>query len=172
VEATLGSTSCSGTGTFDPVNQMGPRPALLSRPDMEFLGYPDFTDSLYGRPTRVPSAGSAVILPVRKKTFDDYPDFWKRLWRRASVALDQSDRITRIGYSLPGADEKARKLLLNCPNKQALVTICCGSSTERWQVASEEPNSQISSRERLRSRDGSRRSNVPARPHGRLLADE
>jgi hypothetical protein len=80
-----------------------------------------------------------MILPSRNKRFyvsstvnpREREQFWSALWGQAANALQGSDEIVIIGYSLPGADAEARRLLLEKGNKNSLLTICCGQDTDR-----------------------------------------
>lgn len=119
-----------GTGFLTAGNSLGQRPVLCSRPDFEYLGFPDFIDPLVGQ---LPSAVTitAMIMPILKKAFfkettfgQEWQAFWDMLWGQAGKALDAADEIVLIGYSMPEANERTRALLLDNPNKGARVTIC------------------------------------------------
>jgi hypothetical protein len=63
-----------------------------------------------------------------KTTFGrEWEPFWEQIWGLAEQALQSSDKIVLIGYSMPTADEAARTVLFNTPNKDATITICSGS---------------------------------------------
>ena len=75
---------------------LGDRPVLFFRPDLEYLGYPDFVDPLCANLDSAPSL-SAMILPALPKRFcfetsfgEEWKPFWDGLWRRAQSAVDQS----------------------------------------------------------------------------------
>ena len=77
-----------------------------------------------------------MILPTRRKEFSvatslgaEWTQFYDRLWKEAGGLLDRSDRVVIIGYSMPQADESARKLLLERSNKSVRLAICCGDDT-------------------------------------------
>lgn len=53
------------------------------------------------------------------------------IWSQAANALGRADELVIAGYSLPGADERARALLLGTDNRSARVIIICGSDTQR-----------------------------------------
>jgi hypothetical protein len=114
---------------------LGQRPVLFFRPDLEYLGYPDFVDPSCTGLDRAASL-AAMILPNLEKRFyyetsfgREWEPFWTRLWHRADEALLRSDEIVIIGYSLPTADVDARKLLLETANKRASLSVCCGTQT-------------------------------------------
>jgi hypothetical protein len=73
----------------------------------------------------------SMILPSRSKSFDSRVSLWTHLWSQAERALRTTDEIIVVGYSLPAADEKARRLLLNAGNKNARVHICSGKESPR-----------------------------------------
>lgn len=84
-------------------------------------------------------AGSALtlVLPTYEKRFsvptslgDEWGPFFESLWSQAAEAVQQSDRIVIIGYSVPEADHRARALLLWGTNKRAEVSLCCADSNE------------------------------------------
>lgn len=114
----------------------GPRPVIFRRPDFEYLGYPAAVhDSLC---VGIDSAAviSAMILPTFHKLFyletsvgRKWEPFWGHIWQQAERALQSSEKIVLIGYSMPTADEAARKLLLEAPNSNTNITICCGQGS-------------------------------------------
>lgn len=113
---------------------LGQRPVLRPQ-EFDFLEYPDHRDPLF-KGGGMMRAGS-MVLPSRDKRYHvdtshdphERKDFWDSLFARATTALGSADEITVIGYSLPVADERARKLLLENSNGNALLTICSGSAT-------------------------------------------
>jgi hypothetical protein len=124
----------SGVSTFQPGNTLGARP-VIPRNELFFLGYEDAIDPAFGR------GGAAVpvmIFPARSKDFYfavntgiEYAEFWNELWRQAKVALESAARVVICGYSLLPVDERARKLLLNAPRKDAEIVVASGTDTAR-----------------------------------------
>jgi hypothetical protein len=114
----------------------GPRPVLLPQ-EFEFLECPGITDPRFsgGGMTR----NGSMILPSRDKRFyvstssnpGERKDFWSLLWGQAAKALGEADEIVIVGYSLPSADGHARRLVLDERNRDAKLTICCGSDNSR-----------------------------------------
>lgn len=118
-------------------NSLGNRPVLFFRPDLEYLGYPDFIDP---RCSRLDTAASlpAMIMPALPKHFhfattygEEWKDFWDGLWWRAEHAIENADELAIIGYSLPLADQRARAMLLASANKGVRLSICCGIATAK-----------------------------------------
>jgi hypothetical protein len=138
-----GSTNWRGllfggsTGFGGAENSLGARPVLCFRPDFEYLGFPDVTDPFYGH-LATAATTTAMIMPALNKMFfqnttfgKEWQPFWDVLWGWAARALDEADEIVLIGYSMPTADQRARALLLDNPNKGARVIICAHSATMR-----------------------------------------
>jgi hypothetical protein len=124
------------TGFFQgPPNAFGNRPVIFPG-EFAFLGYPaECRDPL----TPPGSAGAfpAIIVPGLNKHFYERTSagreleaFWESLWINAENALMFSDRIVMIGYSMPTGDIRARRLVLEKSNRDALVEIYCGPSTK------------------------------------------
>jgi hypothetical protein len=118
-------------------NSLGNRPVLFFRPDLEYLGYPDFIDP---RCSRLDTAASlpAMIMPALPKHFhfattygEEWKDFWDGLWWRAEHAIENAVELAVIGYSLPPADERARAMLLGSANKGVRLSICCANATAK-----------------------------------------
>jgi hypothetical protein len=114
-------------------NVLPPRPVMPFRNDFEFLNYScDLSDPLcagIGRSGGFP----ALIAPASRKLFHvdtpfgrEWEGFWDHLWDQARIALRSSDEIVVVGYSLPSADERARKLLLEGPKKESIIALWCG----------------------------------------------
>ena len=110
------------------------RPAIVFPQDFEFLSYPkEMSDPLSARDCR-PAILPALITLARHKRFyvetssggREWEEFWSDIWTDARNALQTSERIVIIGYSMPGADEAARRLLLNTSNRHASVAIYSG----------------------------------------------
>lgn len=116
-------------------NPLGLRP-IISRSEFEFFGYPDGSlDS--EAPGGSFGALPAMILPTLNKRFyeqtsvgRELESFWEDLWAQAKWALKSAERIVMIGYRMAAADEKARNLLLNTPNRHTRIEIFCGGATE------------------------------------------
>jgi hypothetical protein len=118
-------------------NSLGDRPVLFFRPDLEYLGCPDFVDP---RCLGLDTAASlpSMIMPALPKQFyfettfgQEWKRFWDYLWDRAERAIAKADELVVIGYSLPDADQRARAMLLNSLNKSVRLSICCGDATLR-----------------------------------------
>lgn len=115
-------------------NAFPSRPVILFGDDFEFLGYPkEFADPLCPLRESRPAALPALVMLTRHKHFytqtsfgREWEGFWSDLWNQAGRALAASDRIVVIGYSMPLADEEARKLLLEKSNKKTKITLLCG----------------------------------------------
>lgn len=124
----------SGPAGFQPGNTLGSRP-VLPRNELSFLGYADAVDPAFGR------GGAAIpvmIFPARSKEFYfavntgiEYAEFWNYLWGQAYAALESSARVVICGYSLLPIDERAHKLLLNAPKKDAEIVVASGGHTGR-----------------------------------------
>ena len=74
-----------------------------------------------------------MIFPARSKDFYfapntgvEYANFWDELWRQADVALRSAARVVICGYSLNPVDDRARKLLLEVPQKNAQIVVASG----------------------------------------------
>ncbi len=114
-------------------NSLPDRPVILYPLDFEFLGYSkELCDPLCHGIHRA-AALPALITPTRNKRFyvetsggREWEGFWGGLWAQAGYALRSSGRIVIIGYSMPSADQDARKLLLEKPTKDAGIELFCG----------------------------------------------
>jgi hypothetical protein len=115
-------------------NALPYRPVILFPKDFEFLSYPsELSDPLCGGASR-PAAIPALILLTQHKRFyvqtssggHEWAEFWSDIWTQAELALQSSDRIVIIGYSMPTADREARELLLKKSNKRARIALYCG----------------------------------------------
>ncbi len=93
------------------LSSLGDRPVLPCRPDLDYLGLPDFVDPRY--PNGAPASQLPVmILPALPKTFDSETSFgreweflWDGLWAAAKSVLEAASEVFLIGYSLPQIDE-------------------------------------------------------------------
>jgi hypothetical protein len=104
------------------------RPVIRPQ-EFDFLGYPpEIVDPQFFGGT---GSFDFMILPAHSKAFAAEP-FWNHLWKQeAARSLDNASEIAIIGYSLPLADERARRMLLERGNKDARITICCGVDSAR-----------------------------------------
>lgn len=131
--ASLFGGATGGAFLVDPPSSMGNHP-VVHRADLEFLGYGEFEGHTY----ETGGAFPCLILPGRNKQFfydtsfgHEFGDFWDRLWRQASQALEKCSRIVICGYSLLPVDERACNLLLKRPPRDASIEVISGSQTER-----------------------------------------
>jgi hypothetical protein len=117
------------------LNAFGSRPAIPAG-EFEFFGY-----SSESRDPEAPlerfGALPAIITPTLKKRFyeqtpagRELEPFWENLWAQARHALEASEKIVMIGYSMAAADEKARSLLLSSPNRHVNLEVFCGGRTK------------------------------------------
>jgi hypothetical protein len=120
----------AGTG-----NSLGKRPVLSFKPDLEYLGAPNFVDPLCAGLTTVCTL-PALIMPALPKQFffkttygQEWKAFWDYLWDGAEHLVQSADEVVIIGYSLPVLDERARSLLLNPANKNAKLYVYCRADT-------------------------------------------
>jgi hypothetical protein len=107
---------------------------VIGRNELSFLGYDDEVDPQFGKGG---AALPVMIFPARSKNFyfaastgREYDGFWDHLWRQAEAALQSAARIVICGYGLNPVDERARKLLLNAPKKDAEILVSSGRDTE------------------------------------------
>jgi len=124
----------SGFSAFQPGNTLSARP-VIAKNELSFLGYTDAVDPRFGRGG---AALPVMIFPARSKDFYsapntgiEYAEFWDDLWRQARRALELAARVVICGYSLLPVDERARRLLLNDPKKDAEIVVASGEDTER-----------------------------------------
>ncbi len=107
---------------------LGSRPVIWG-PEMKFLGYPEgINDPL----AKTGAYMEAFILPTYSKKFyfetsfgKEWVPFWDSIWNQAEDALRKADEILVLGYSLPPADERAARMILEVPRKDAKITIGC-----------------------------------------------
>ena len=111
---------------------LGQRP-VIEPSEFEYLGYDSMTDSQCrsGR-ARIES----LIMPTANKKFfidtsfgPEWKDFWDFLWIHAGEALNRSNEVHLIGYSLPSYDTRARELLATRIDENAIVTVCSHNGT-------------------------------------------
>jgi len=122
-----------GAFLVNPASSMGNHP-VIHRADLEFLGYEAFAGHTYQSGGAFP----CLILPGRSKEFfydtsfgHEFGNFWDHLWSRAAGALRAADEIVVCGYSLPGADQRARDLLFQQPQRNAVIQVISGDQSER-----------------------------------------
>ena len=111
---------------------LGQRP-IIDPSEFQFLEYGEASDPLChsGR------AGiESIIMPTANKKFfnetsfgREWEGFWDALWLKAGEALNSSNEVYLIGYSVPEYDGRARDLLAKGINKNAKVRVCCRKST-------------------------------------------
>ncbi len=102
----------------------GPRP-VIGKDDLVALEYPDAVDPEFQ------NGGAAVpvmIMPTRSKVYTEFMDY---LWKQAANALEAADRVVICGYGLSSADQRACKLLLGAPKKDAEIVVSSGNDTCR-----------------------------------------
>ncbi|MGA2588827.1 MAG: hypothetical protein ABSH32_02825 [Bryobacteraceae bacterium] len=124
----------SGFSAFQPGSTLGARPAIPKN-ELFFLEYPGAIDPAFGKGG---AALPVMIFPARSKDFYfaantgiEYAGFWGGLWRQAAEALESASRVVICGYSLLSVDERARKLLLTAPKKDAEIFVASGEDTDR-----------------------------------------
>lgn len=127
------------TGFFqaDSGAALGVRPVVFFKSEFEFLGYPPGIIDYHCRGLDRGAGHTAIIMPVLRKRFyeqtsfgREWEPFWQDLWNQASFALQFSDEIVVIGYSMSPADQKARDLLFAQSNKMARISMFCGPQSE------------------------------------------
>jgi hypothetical protein len=114
----------------------GPRPCLFGKRYFSFFDYPqEIVDPLCQGISHT-GGEPALILPAFGKIFhhqtyfgDEWKDFWDHIWGLAAEAVRAADEIVVIGYSMPKADERARKLLLKESNRMAEIRVFSGNAT-------------------------------------------
>lgn len=116
---------------------LGVRPVIFFKPEFEFLGYPPGILDCQCRGLDRGAGHTAIIMPILRKRFyeqtsfgREWEPFWQELWNQASRALQFSEEIVVIGYSMSSADQKARELLFGNSNKMARISIFCGSLSD------------------------------------------
>ena len=122
-----------GAFLVNPASSMGNHP-VIHQADWKFLGYEAFSGHTYQSGGAFP----CLILPGRSKEFfydtsfgHEFSDFWDHLWSQAAGALRAADKVVICGYSLPGADQRARDLLFRKPQRGADIEIVSGDQSER-----------------------------------------
>ncbi len=117
-------------------NVYGPRPCLFGERDFTYLGYSNDVRDPLCKHISTTGGEPALILPTLHKNFfhqtsfgREWAPFWNHIWSEAARALNASERIVIIGYSMPKADERARELLLKGSNPNAEILVFSGSRT-------------------------------------------
>ncbi|MGB6875302.1 MAG: hypothetical protein WBD87_04650 [Candidatus Acidiferrales bacterium] len=111
---------------------LGRRP-IIDPSEFEYLGYTNRSDPLsHNGQARI----EGLIMPTANKKFfnetslgREWEGFWNSLWSRAGNALEISEEVHLIGYSIPEYDTRARELLATSINKSAAIKVCCHSGT-------------------------------------------
>jgi len=106
-----------------------PRPAIGTR-ELDFLGYAGHRDPIF--PDQCAALPAMIIGRNKRFAFDtsfgpEWEEFWRGLWEQAKIALARAERIVICGYSVPQVDEAAWNLLLNVPQKNAVIEILSGA---------------------------------------------
>lgn len=114
----------------------GPRPCLFGGRDFSYLDYPDDVRDPHAKGISSTGGDPALILPTLHKNFfqqtsfgREWEPFWNYMWSEAAQALNASEKIVVIGYSMPRADERARELLLKRSNHKAEILVFSGSTS-------------------------------------------
>lgn len=114
---------------FQTPMQENPPPIMFSR-DLKLLGYDDLTDPrVGGNGVGINNAGT-LILPDPKKQFF-WERFWSPLWNAAAARLREVREVFIHGYSMPASDLKARELLFDNINPDAIINVHCRSTSNR-----------------------------------------
>ncbi len=126
MDSIAGGLMAGDCAAVRPDEVLGKRPVI---PPEFFrrLGYPNQITDPDFRGGGMSKSGS-MILPSRSKTFQSR-ELWTHLWAQAEHTLRTTDEIVIIGYSLPAADNRARRLLLEDANKNAHLRICSGEDS-------------------------------------------
>lgn len=101
----------------------GPPPVIFER-DLKLLGYCNLVDPRIGPGGMAVDNQGTFILPDPHKVFL-WERFWRPLWQAAADGLRAADEVFIHGYSLPGSDSQARRLLFDNIKKSAAVNIYC-----------------------------------------------
>jgi len=122
----------TGWGAFR--NSLGQRP-FVDNVDSVFPSYPARILDTSFPGGGVSGGGTSLVLPTYEKRYsvatsvgNEWGPFYQSLWVEAADAIQRSERIVMIGYSMPNADRRSRALLLWGTNKLAEILLCCGGS--------------------------------------------
>jgi len=122
-----------GSGQVNPADlSLGQRP-VIDRSEFEYLGYSDASDpQCHNGGVRIES----LIMPTANKKFftetsfgREWEGFWNFLWLQAGEALNSSNEVHLIGYSVPEYDARARNLLAQRIDRSAATRVCCHNAT-------------------------------------------
>ena len=97
-------------------------PPLVFPRDLELLGYQDLNDAITPRNGAAVEHTSTLILPSPNKRFS-WDLLWESLWRRAGEALREAEEVFIHGYSMPQADDRARRLLMDSINRRSPIHV-------------------------------------------------
>jgi len=111
-----------------PINDVPP-PVIFTR-DLRLLGYEDLSDLRVGGNGMAVDNSSTFILPDPRKEFY-WKSFWEPLWDDAAERLRAANEVFVLGYSMPPADDRARRLLFHNIDKSAAIKIHCRSVGDR-----------------------------------------
>jgi hypothetical protein len=126
-----------------PNNSIGNHPLINNLASL-LPAYPNrILDNAFTRSGIADSA--SLILPTYEKRYlvstslgDKWVYFYESLWSQAADALQESDRIVIVGYSMPEADRRSRALLLWNNNKKSEIHLCCANSNDSMKRAFED----------------------------------
>jgi len=115
---------------------LGPRPTIFFRCDFDFLGYREDVCDPECSGIRRSGGIPAIVMPTSHKRFfeqtsfgREWEPFWESLWHQASQALQSSDEIILVGYSMRAIDLRARELLLEHGNHHARIMVYFGEDS-------------------------------------------
>lgn len=109
--------------------QNAPPPLMFPR-DIELLGYQDVGDPRIGAGVTAVDNTGTVILPDTNKQFC-WKGLWQPLWTSAAERLCGVQELFILGYSMPCADARARRLLFDNVSPGASIHIYCMDASER-----------------------------------------
>jgi hypothetical protein len=113
---------------FQTPMQENPPPLTFSR-DLNILGYDGLVDARIGPNGVAVNNSGTFILPDPQKKFY-WEQFWLPLWTAAAQRLRDATEVFIHGYSMPSADVKARELLFENINRDAIVNVHCRSTSD------------------------------------------
>ena len=111
---------------------LGQRP-IIDPSEFEYLGYSNASDpQCHNGRTKI----EGLIMPTANKKFynetsfgREWEGFWDSLWLQAGEALNSSNEVYLIGYSVPEYDARARDLLAKRIDTGAAIKVCCHNGT-------------------------------------------
>lgn len=111
---------------------LGQRP-IIDPSEFEFLEYSNASDP-QGHNGRVRI--ESIVMPAANKKFysetslgREWEGFWDSLWLQAGGALNSSNEVYLIGYSVPEYDTRARNLIARRVDTGAEIRVCCHNGT-------------------------------------------